>query len=89
MVDIHSRISYPLINAIMLVLGISLAMKGEMGSGLITAAIGIFISLLYWVGHTAFLSMGYTGILPAFIAAWFMPALFGVIAFHLFSKVPE
>jgi len=88
-VDIHSRISYPLINAIMLVLGISLAMRGETGSGLITAAIGIFISLLYWVGHTAFLSMGYTGILPAFIAAWFMPALFGGIAFYLFRKIPE
>jgi len=88
-VDIHSRISYPLINVIMLVLGISLAVKGGVGSGLITAAIGIFISLLYWVGHTASLSMGYTGILPAFIAAWAMPALFGGLATYLFRNIPE
>lgn len=88
-VDIHSRISYPLINLIMLVLGISLAVKGGMGSGLITAAIGIFISLLYWVGHTASLSMGYTGILPAFIAAWSMPVLFGGLAAYLFRSIPE
>ncbi len=88
-VDIHSRFSYPLINVIMLVLGISLAARGEMGSGLITAAVGIVISLVYWIGHTAFLSMGYTGILPAFIAAWFMPALFGGITFFLFRKIPE
>jgi lipopolysaccharide export system permease protein len=88
-VDIHSRVSYPIINLIMLVLGISLATRGEMGSGLITAAVGIFISLIYWIGHTAFLSMGYTGILPAFVAAWFMPALFGGLAFYLFRKIPE
>lgn len=88
-VDIHSRISYPLINVIMLVLGISLATREVMGSGLITAAIGIFISLLYWVGYTASLSMGYTGILPALIAAWFMPVLFGGIAVYLFKKIPE
>jgi lipopolysaccharide export system permease protein len=88
-VDIHSRISYPLINVIMLVLGISLATRGVMGSGLITAAIGIFISLLYWVGYTASLSMGYAGILPPLIAAWSMPALFGGITVHLFRKIPE
>ncbi len=88
-VDIHSRISYPLINVIMLVLGISLAARGEMGSGLITAAIGIFISLIYWIGHTASLSLGYTGILPAFIAAWFMPTLFAAITIALFRKIPE
>jgi lipopolysaccharide export system permease protein len=88
-VDIHSRISYPLINAVMLVLGIALAIRGIMGSGMITAAVGIFISLLYWVGYTASLSLGYTGILPAFVAAWLMPVLFGGIAFYLFSKIPE
>lgn len=88
-VDIHSRISYPLINLIMLVLGIALASKGHMGSGLITAAIGIFISLLYWVGYTGTLSMGYAGILPPFVAAWLMPAIFGGIAVYLFRNIPE
>jgi len=88
-VDIHSRISYPLINLIMLVLGIALASKGHMGSGLITAAIGIFVSLLYWVGYTGTLSMGYAGILPPFVAAWLMPAIFGGIAVYLFRNIPE
>ncbi|MCL5022109.1 MAG: LptF/LptG family permease [Nitrospirae bacterium] len=88
-VDIHSRISYPLINAIMLVLGIALATSGASGSGLITAAIGIFISLLYWVGYTACLSMGYAGIFPPIVAAWSMPALFGSITLYLFGRIPE
>ena len=88
-VDIHSRISYPLINLIMLVLGISLASRGRIESGLITAAIGIFISLLYWVGYTGTLSMGYAGILPPAVAAWLMPVVFGGITVHLFRTIPE
>ncbi len=88
-VDIHSRISYPLINVIMLVLGISLAARGVVGGGLITAAVGIFISLLYWVAYTTSLSMGYTGILPPILAAWLMPVLFAGMASYLFMKIPE
>lgn len=89
LVDIQSRISYPLINAIMLSLGIALAARGVVGGGLVTAAIGIFISLLYWVAYTTSLSMGYTGILPPIPAAWLMPLLFGGMAWHLFRKIPE
>jgi len=89
LVDIQSRISYPLINAIMLVLGIALAARGVVGGGLVTAAIGIFISLLYWVAYTTSLSMGYTGILPPIPAAWLMPLLFGGMAWYLFRKIPE
>jgi len=89
LVDIQSRISYPLINAIMLVLGIALAVRGVVGSGLVTAAVGIFISLLYWVAYTTSLSMGYTGLLPPIPAAWLMPLLFGGMAWHLFRKIPE
>lgn len=88
-VDIHSRISYPLINAIMLVLGIALATRGVVGGGLITAAIGIAISLLYWVAYTTSLSMGYAGILPPIPAAWLMPIIFGGVAFYMFRKIPE
>jgi lipopolysaccharide export system permease protein len=89
LVDIQSRISYPLINAIMLVLGIALASRGVVGGGLVTAAVGIFISLLYWVAYTLSLSLGYTGILPPVPAAWLMPLIFGGMAWQLFRKIPE
>lgn len=89
LVDIQSKISYPLINLIMLVLGISLAVRGGMGGGLITSAAGISISLIYWFGLSLFLSMGYTGIVSSVIAAWLMPVIFGIVAFYLFSKMPE
>lgn len=88
-IDIHARLSYPLINLIMLVVGISLANGREIKSGLVTTAIGIFISLLYWLAYTASLSLGYAGILPPVLAAWLVPAVFGAAAVYLFGQIPE
>ncbi|MEK6673618.1 MAG: LptF/LptG family permease [Nitrospirota bacterium] len=88
-VDINSRISFPLINIVMIVLGIALASRTDMGSGLVTSAIAIFISLLYWLGYTSFLSMGYTGLLDPVIAAWIVPLIFGAAAFYMYKNIPE
>lgn len=89
LVDINARLSYPLINIIMVVIGISLATRGGMEGGLVTAAIGIFISFIYWLGYTALLSLGYTGILPPVLASWLVPFTFGGTAVYLFRKIPE
>ncbi|MCX5717405.1 MAG: LptF/LptG family permease [Nitrospirae bacterium] len=89
LVDLNSKISYPVVNFFMVLLGISLPMRGKAGGGLATTAIGIFISLLYWVSHAMSLSMGYTGILPPIIAAWFVPLVFAVIAVKFFRKIHE
>lgn len=88
LVDIQSRIAYPLINLIMMILGLSLAVSGEMRSGLITAAIGIGISLFYWLCLSLVLSMSYTGILPAF-GPWLIPIIFGLFSIYRFSRIPE
>lgn len=88
-VDTQSRLAYPLINLIMMILGISLAISGEMRSGLITAAIGIGISLLYWLCLSLALSMSYTGIMPAYAGPWSVPLLFGFLAVYKFLRIPE
>lgn len=89
LVDMQSRIAYPFINLIMMVLGISLAVSGQMRSGLITAAIGIAISLLYWLLLSFALSMSYAGILPAYLGPWSIPLIFGSFAIYRFARIPE
>ncbi|MDP2279519.1 MAG: LptF/LptG family permease [Nitrospirota bacterium] len=89
LVDLNSKISYPVVNFFMVLLGISLPMRGKIGGGLATTAIGIFISLIYWVSHAMSLSMGYAGIVPPIIAAWFVPLVFAVIAVKFFRKIHE
>ncbi|MBI5189007.1 MAG: LptF/LptG family permease [Nitrospirae bacterium] len=88
-VDLNSKVSYPLINFFLMLLGISLPVRGRIGGGLFAAGLGLFISLIYWLGYTLMLSMGYAGIIPPSISAWITPLLFGITAIYLFRKTPE
>jgi lipopolysaccharide export system permease protein len=88
-VDLYSKISYPLANFFMILLGISLSTRGKAGGGLFAVGLGLLISIVYWFAYTLMLSMGYAGIVPPIVAAWFVPVVFGTAAGYLFSKVPE
>ncbi len=102
-VDISSRLSYPLINFFMLLLGISLSVGGEhkalqkilhgkgasSHSGAIAAGLGLLISLIYWLGYSVCLSLGYTGAIYPVVAPWIMPLAFAGISVYLFSQIPE
>jgi lipopolysaccharide export system permease protein len=88
-VDINSKVSFPLINIFMMLLGISLALQVGLGGGMLSAGLGLIISLVYGFSYTFFLSMGYAGILHPLIAAWIMPLLFSVLSIYLFLKIPE
>jgi lipopolysaccharide export system permease protein len=88
-VDMHSKISYPVANLFMMILGISLSVMSSIGGGLIAAGLGISISFIYWLGYTFMLSMGYTRILPPAVATWMMPVIFSIVAVYLFKNVPE
>ncbi len=88
-VDLNSKVSYPLINLFMMLLGISLSMRSRFGGGLFAAGLGLLISTLYWVVYTVTLSMGYAGIVPAAIAAWMVPAAFGIATGFLFKNIQE
>jgi len=89
LVDLNSKISYPIANFFMLVLGVSLSVIGRAGGGLFAAGLGIAISFIYWFGYTLMLSMGYAGIIPPAVAPWSMPVIFGIVSFFLFRQIPE
>ncbi len=87
-VEMHSKLSYPFINLIVLVLGVSFAAKRNIG-GLFAATFSLIITLAYWFGYTILLSMGYAGIVPPLLAVWSMPVAFGALSAWLFTQVPE
>ena len=88
-VYLHSKISFPLINIFMMLLGIALSARSKRGGGLVAAGLGLLISLIYWLSYTFSLSIGYAGITPPVFAAWIIPFLFGTLATYLFIKTPE
>lgn len=101
-VDISSRVSFPLINFFLLLLGISLAF-GDISqrlidrvfpgasshAGIVSAGLGLVISLAFWFGHSFFISLGYAGTIPPLIAPWILPSFFAVLSLYLFAKIPE
>jgi lipopolysaccharide export system permease protein len=89
LVDFQVKVSYPFMNFIMMMLGLSLSGMSRTGGGLISAGIGIALSFVYWLLYTFMLSMGYARVIQPVIAPWIVPVLFGMIATYLFVKVPE
>jgi lipopolysaccharide export system permease protein len=87
----------------MLLLGISLSIGGahqrifkgiafltsHAHGGIISAGLGLLISLIYWLGYSLFLSLGYAGSIPPVIAPWFVPTIFSAISAYLYRQIPE
>ncbi len=101
--DISGKLSYNLVTLIMLFLGISLPLgayekfspiisKMKISSGssyVITIGIGLIITILYWLVYSLFMFVGYSKILPPFIAPWITPLMFGLISLKLFYSIKE
>ena len=87
-VDLHGKIAYPLISFIMVMLGVSFAAARTL-KGMVAAAFGIMISLLYFFGYSMMVSLGYAGLVPPAVAAWAVPAVFAVVGVRFYTKIPE
>ncbi len=88
-VDLNSKISFPMVSLFMMILGMALSLRMRIGGGLISAGLGLLISLFYWLSYTFSLSMGYAGVIPALISAWTVPLIFSALAAYLFLHIPE
>jgi len=104
-VDVSARLSYPIINLFMLLLGISLSVGGEQKgfekifgtkvqgahshAGVISAGLGLVISVAYWLSYTFSLSLGYSGTIPPIVAPWIVPVLFSLFSVYLYASIPE
>jgi lipopolysaccharide export system permease protein len=104
-VDVSARLSYPMINLFMLLLGISLSVGGEQKgfekifrtkiqgahshAGVLSAGLGLVISVAYWLSYTFSLSLGYSGAIPPIVAPWIVPVLFSLFSVYLYANIPE
>ncbi|MBF0537315.1 MAG: LptF/LptG family permease [Nitrospirae bacterium] len=89
MVDLHAKLSYPFTAIVMMLVAIAIVTRLKMGSGTISVGIAITIGLVYWICFALSLSMGYSGMIPAFIAPWIVPATFVLAGAYLFQKMPH
>ncbi len=88
-VDMYAKLSYPLTCVFTMLIGIFFSTRYKIGGNIINAAVAITISLFYWITYTMSLSLGYSGVLNAQLAAFIVPIVFSATAFTLYLKIHE
>ncbi|PKN88028.1 MAG: LPS export ABC transporter permease LptG [Deltaproteobacteria bacterium HGW-Deltaproteobacteria-1] len=87
-IDLQGKIAFPFVCLILVLIGMSFSVRSERSGGVMQSlASGIFIGFSYWIVHAFSMSLGRSGILPVFVAAWASNVLFGSLAAYLFYKI--
>lgn len=90
LVDLYSKLSYPLLNLIMILIGVPFALKtGRSGGIALSIGISVMIGFAYGVTFYIFLSFGKSGILPPLLSAWTPTLLFGLAGIFTLMSVRQ
>jgi len=77
LVDLHSRLSLPMLNLITVLVGIGFALRSDRGGGMIRSIVqSVGVGLVYYLLFSSCLALGHSGAMPAFLAAWAPNILF-------------
>ena len=85
-VDLQSKISFPLAHPIMVLVGIPFALTSPRGGRVIGIALCLALGLGYFIVHSAALALARAEILPPLIAAWSANALFATLGCFLYLR---
>ncbi|OGP87563.1 MAG: LPS export ABC transporter permease LptG [Deltaproteobacteria bacterium RBG_16_48_10] len=90
LVDLYSKLSLPLLNLIMVLIGIPFALKTSRSGGVaLSIGISVMIGFAFGVTYYIFLSVGKTGILPPFLSAWTPTLLFGLAGIFTLMSIRQ
>lgn len=88
MVDLMAKIAFPLVNFILPLIGIPFSLKTGRSAGMASGVgISIIIGFSYWVAMAFCVSLGHTGVLPPFIAAFGSNIIFSIAGFISIMKI--
>jgi lipopolysaccharide export system permease protein len=86
-VDLHYKLSFPLISFIIILVGAPFALHMRRGGVLAGIGVSVIISLLYYATSAILLACGKASILPPLVAAWAGNIIFGVFGFMQVQKL--
>ncbi len=89
-VDFYSKYSYPLLNLIMVLIGVPFALKtGRSGGVALSIGLSVMIGFTYGVIFYIFLTFGRSGILSPLLSAWTPTVLFGLAGIFTLMSVRQ
>lgn len=86
--DLHGKIAFIVVNLILVVLGISFSLRTERSGGIAASfGAGIILGFSYWIVFALGLSLGRSGTLSPFLAAWTANILFTAASVFMIFKM--
>ena len=90
LVDLYSKLSYPFLNLIMILIGVPFALKtGRSGGVALSIGVSVMIGFAYGVTFYVFLSFGKSGVLAPFLSAWIPTLLFGLAGIFTLMSIRQ
>jgi lipopolysaccharide export system permease protein len=90
LVDLYSKLSYPLLNVIMVLIGIPFALKtGRSGGVALSIGISLMIGFSCAVIFYVFISFGKSGVLPPILASWIPTLLFSLAGIFTLMSIRQ
>jgi lipopolysaccharide export system permease protein len=86
LVDLHSKIAFPMAHPIMALVGIPFALQSPRGGRVIGIAFCLALGLGYFIVHSAAVALARAEILPPLVAAWSANALFATLGLYLYLR---
>lgn len=87
LVDLHSKLSLPLTNFVIILIGIPFALKSTKSGAFMHIGISLAISFIFYGFMAITIAMGKGGILPPVVSAWLPNIAFSTCGFLMFMKV--
>lgn len=79
LVDLHMKLSFPLINLIVVMIGAAVATRLRLQSAALGFGLSIGIAFVYYAFMRAGQAFGHSGVLPPYVAAWLGDLVFGSV----------
>jgi len=84
-VDLQTKIALPLISPLMVLLAIPFALKKQVSGVALSFGIAMIIGFGYWVLSAFCISLGHSGALAPWVAAWLPNSIFILIGMFFYT----
>jgi lipopolysaccharide export system permease protein len=86
LVELYLKISFPLTNLIVVLIGTSLAIRVRRGGLAVSFGLAVFISFVYYAIIRTGQALGHSGTLPPLLGAWLGNLVFGALGLELLRR---
>lgn len=85
-VDLHTKIAFPFITLIVMLIGAPLAMRTGRGNAMVGIGTSVCVVIAYYGMHSICVALGKGGQLPPVLSAWFANLAFTAIGVYLIRR---